>query len=228
MKVSPACKNCYAETLSHRWGFDIWGPTKPRRELSETNWKKPFGWNKQAAKSNTRLRVFCGSMCDWAEDLATLNPLRERLFSVIRETPSLDWLLLTKRADNIANCLPSDWGSGYPNVWLGTTVESNDWVWRADELRLVPAVVRFVSYEPALGPLDQLSLDGLQWVIYGGESATAKHLRRDNDSWALDMLARCEAAGVTFHYKQNSATPGKHSDTLQGQSYKRWPLPLAS
>lgn len=222
-KVSPACTNCYAETMSLRWGHDIWGLRKPRRELSEDNWKKPFKWNEAAKKTGKRHRVFCGSMCDWAEDHDQLSELRKSLWNVIRATPNLDWLMLTKRAENILKMLPADWSNGWQHVWLGTTIESNEWVWRADELRAVPAAIRFISYEPALGPLDKLTLEGLHWIIYGGESATKKKLRRDEDQWARDTKARCEEAGMRFFYKQNSATPGKHIEQLDGEIYHDWP-----
>ena len=127
-------------------------------------------WNREAEANGIRQRVFCSSMCDVFEDHPTIDAEREKLWPLIRATPSLDWQLLTKRADRMADRLPADWGGGYPNVWIGVSIENNDYVDRADRIRDIPAVVRFISYEPALGPLDQLNLSGIDWVIYGGES----------------------------------------------------------
>jgi protein gp37 len=84
----------------------------------------PARWNRAAEYEGKRKRVFCGSLCDWADDEAPLG-VRDRLWNVIRETPYLDWLMLTKRASRIAKYLPKDWGSGYPNVWLGVSVENH-------------------------------------------------------------------------------------------------------
>jgi hypothetical protein len=102
-------------------------------------------------------------MCDNFEGHPTIDAERAKLWPLIRATPWLDWQLLTKRADRIADNLPPDWGKGWPNVWLGVSIENNDYVGRADHLRKIPAAVRFVSYEPALGPLDRLNLKGIDW-----------------------------------------------------------------
>src|ERR1700753_1034505 len=181
-KVSPACKNCYAETLAIR--FDVWGATKPRRVFGDKHWNMPINWEKKAAKEGQRL-VFCSSMGDLFEDHPTVIGELKRLWPVIRATPHLTWQLLTKRPERILSSLPSDWGDGYKNVWFGATVENNDYVYRADHLRAVPAVVRFVSYEPACGPIDKLDLTDLHWVIFGGESGDG--FRQHDPQWARDI-----------------------------------------
>ena len=227
VKVSPGCKNCYADTLSSRYGHDIWGPSKPRRTFGDKHWSEPLKWNREAEESAHRLRVFCGSMFDWGEDHPTINGIRPRLFDLIRRTPSLDWQLLTKRADRIESCLPPDWGDGYPNVWLGTSIENNDYICRADRLRKIPATVRFISYEPALGPLDKLDLIGIDWLIFGGESGPG--FRPMNVQWARDMRARCEVAGTAFFYKQSAAIRTEMGIELDGQIVRNYPngrLPL--
>ncbi|MGD1275681.1 MAG: phage Gp37/Gp68 family protein [Tepidisphaeraceae bacterium] len=222
-KVSPGCKNCYAERLSERYGWDVWGPGKPRRTFDEKHWTEPLKWNAQAQKDRHRRRAFCGSMCDVFEDHPTVAQELGRLWALIRRTPGLDWQLLTKRPERIAANLPSDWGSGYPNVWLGTSIESNDYAARADHLRVVPATVRFVSYEPALGPLDQLDLTGLDWVIYGGESGP--NYREHDLAWPRSMKECCEAAAVAFFYKQSAAPRTEMGTTLDGQIVRQYPRP---
>lgn len=122
VKVSPACDNCYAESLSKRFG-DHWGPKAEYRTFSDKHWNEPLRWNRAAEKAGERHRVFCASMADVFDNRAP-EGARERLWALIRQTPHLDWLLLTKRPQNIAEMLPEDWGDGYPNVWLGVTVEN--------------------------------------------------------------------------------------------------------
>ncbi len=110
---------------------------------------------------------------------------------------------------------------GYPNVWLGTTIENNDYVGRADYLRLIPAVVRFISYEPACGPLNNLNLTDLHWLIFGGESGQG--FRPHDPEWARDIRDRCENAGVVFFYKQGSAFRSGADCTLDGREFKSFP-----
>lgn len=173
-KISEGCKFCYALLVAKRMGLDVWGPEKPRKVLSKDYWERPYKWNRRAKSSGRRERVFCSSMADVFEDHPTVDQERERLWPVIKATPFLDLLILTKRPDRIQANLPADWGEGYPNVWLGVSIENENWVSRADHLRIIPAVVRFVSYEPALGLLDRLNLKGLDWLIYGGEVAVGR------------------------------------------------------
>lgn len=153
-RVSPGCENCYAETFAKRTGHAVWGVGAGRREFGDKHWNEPRKWNAAAEKSQRRHRVFCASMAD-VFDLNAPPGARERLFALIRETPWLDWQLLTKRPQNVLAMLPADWGDGYENVWLGCTAEDQK---RADErlpiLISIPAKIRFVSYEPALEAVD--------------------------------------------------------------------------
>ena len=223
VKISPGCTNCYADTLSHRYNCDVWGPQKPRRIFAEKYWQQPVTWNREAKEAGRRARVFSSSMCDIFEDHPTIDVERAKLWKTIKATPFLDWQLLTKRADRMASLLPPDWGNGYPNVWLGVSIESNEYSWRMKELAQVPAVIRFVSYEPALGPLDQLELASLDWLIYGGESGPT--YRNHDLQWARDIRARCDAAGVTFYYKQS---PGRYTEMgieLDGVIVRNYPTP---
>jgi len=225
-KVSPACDFCYAEVFAHRLGLDVWGPGKPRRTFGVKHWNEPLRWNRMAQKDGKRHKVFCSSMCDIFEKHPTVITELAKLWPLIRATPWLDWQLLTKRAHRIKSNLPPDWGQGYDNVWLGTTIESNDYRHRADHLKSCPAKVRFISYEPALGPLDLLDLNGLHWIIYGGESGP--HRRPDDSAWARSMRDRCKAEGVAFYYKQSSALHPGTNPTLDGAQHHRFPLDLVA
>ena len=201
-KVSEACKHCYAETWARRVGSRVWGPNAERRFFTNSHWKQPLDWNREAEVLGERRRVFCASMSDVFEDRPDLRSHRERLFDLIEETPYLDWLLLTKRPKNVSRM--ARWTTDWPdNVWLGTTVEMQK---RAEEL--VPelaksaAVVRFLSCEPLLGPIDLASWLGsdVSWVIAGGESGGKA--RPSHPVWFRALRDQCMAAGVPFHFKQ--------------------------
>jgi len=223
-KVSDGCRNCYADTLSRRYGHtNLWGPNSQRRTFGDKHWSGPIGWNREATAEGRRHRVFCGSMMDWAEDHATAAEIRPRLWELIRETPMLDWQLLTKRPERIRECLPEDWGNGYANVWLGTSVESMKVAHRIAHLRVIPAAVRFISYEPALGPLDDADITGIDWVIYGGESGPG--YRQHDIAWPRSMRAKCEAHGVAFFFKQSSAPRTEMGITLDGETVRNYPTP---
>ena len=197
-KVSPGCDRCYAEAMmDHRYGRVQWGPHGERVRTSAANWRKPRQWAKAA--NGVRPRVFCASLADVFDNRAPAGA-RDDLFDLIRCTPQLDWLLLTKRPENIAKMLPADWGSGWSNVWLGTTCEDQahfDRRWPI--LGAVPAVVHFVSYEPALGPL-RIGAARPSWIICGGESgAGARYMEPD---WARSLRDECAGEGVAFFFKQ--------------------------
>lgn len=153
-KVSPACDNCYAEAMNDRFKGGNWGPKAPRRRTSESNWKKPLSWNRKAEKLGIRYRVFCASMAD-VFDNAVPTEWRDDLWDLIRATPHLDWLLLTKRPQNIKKMISDDWGEGYENVWLGTTVENQKVADQSIPIFLdVPAKVHFLSVEPMLETIE--------------------------------------------------------------------------
>jgi Protein of unknown function (DUF5131) len=130
-KVSPGCDHCYAEAMmDHRYGRVQWGPHGERQRTSTANWRKPLRWNREGEQFEReyghRHRVFCASLADVFDN--QVNPQwRIDLFKLIKQTPALDWLLLTKRPQNIRNMLPGDWDAGWPNVWLGTTCESQEY-----------------------------------------------------------------------------------------------------
>ena len=222
-KVSEECDFCYAEVFDKRIGGHHWGAGAPRRLFGDKHWREPEKWNTQAAKLQKRRRVFCNSMADVFDSEASPSE-RERLWDLIRATPWLDWQLLTKRPHNIRKMLPGDWGDGYANVWLGTTAGNRkSAAIRIPPLREVPARVRFISGEPLLEDLGVLPLDGIDWLIVGGESG--HHARPMKLEWAQSLQRQCEAAGVAFFFKQTgSAITGKATD--HGYDPSRWPADL--
>jgi protein gp37 len=223
-KVSDGCRNCYAlELTKNRMGLDVWGGAP--RQVTKSPWKNAMAWNRDARVAGQRRRVFCGSLCDVFEDDATANATRPRVWQLIRECEALDWQLLTKRPENIARMLPEDWGSGWPHVWLGTSIEDMRVASRADHLRAVQAAVRFISYEPALGPLDALDLAGIHWVIYGGESGP--RYRPEDKAWARSMRDRCRRLGIAFFHKQSSAPRTEQGIELDGQVIREFPVDAA-
>lgn len=191
-KVSPGCAHCYAETFAERWrgvpdhpyeqGFDLklW----PERLDVPLRWKRPR-------------TIFVNSMSDlFHEDIPV--SFIEQVFAVMVRADHHTFQVLTKRPERLvqlAGDLP--WP---PNVWMGVTIENRRFVHRADLLREVPAAVRFISAEPLLGLLEGLALDGIDWLIAGGESGF-RHRRMDSD-WVRDLRDRCDADAVAFFFKQ--------------------------
>lgn len=208
-RVSPGCEHCYAEAQAKRYGHAVWGPEKttPRRFFGDKHWTEPLKWARAAGEAGERRRVFCASMADVFEDRRDLDAGRSRLFDLIESTPELDWLLLTKRPEHMHKLAPLSWVEQWPaNVWAGATAEDQQ---RADEraahLRMVPALVRFLSVEPMIGPTSRLPLDGISWVIIGGESGPGA--RPFDLAWARSAVAQCRASGAAPFVKQYGARP---------------------
>ena len=198
-KVSPACDFCFAEMDTKRYGFCEWGKDAERRVTSESYWRQPLKWNADAEREGISRRVFCGSWCDVMEDRPELWDTRERLFNLIDWTPSLTWLLLTKRPQNFRRFLPCEWlEEPRRNVWGMTTVESAEYKWREKALLDTPFAIRGLSMEPLLGPVE---IDPrIDWVITGGESGA--HARASHPDWFRSLRDQCGAAGVSFFFKQ--------------------------
>ena len=224
-KVSTGCANCYAEAWDKRTGGSHWGKSE-RRFFGEKHWREPLKWNEAARKAGERRRVFCASMADVFEDAPGLDEQRRKLWLLIHKTENLDWLLLTKRPENIErmylDCYP--WGSDpAPNVWLGTSVEDQDSASeRIPHLLKVPARVRFLSVEPLLRIVDLAvagafvtngvalrasrdSGDGVSWVIVGGESGP--RARPCDVAWIRSIVEQCKAANVPCFVKQLGSKP---------------------
>jgi protein gp37 len=207
-KKPSACDFCYAEIWSKRSGQVKWG-NSPRKRTTTNYWRTPLSWNARALNfqriHGRRQRVFCASLADVFDNQADPR-WRSDLFALIRECDHLDWQLLTKRPQNISKMLPPNWGTGYPNVWLGVTAEdASAYRQRARYLFKIPSVVHFVSYEPALGPIGTLEIDGHtpNWLIIGGESGVrADRARRTDPQWARDAILECKRVGAAPFLKQ--------------------------
>lgn len=214
IKISPACDNCYAELWAKRMGHQLWGRHSSRRFFGAAHWREPLSWNEEARVTGRRERVFCASMADVFERRADLNAERLRLWNLIENTPNLDWLLLTKRPQNIRKLAP--WREDWPaNVWLGTTVENQtEAEKRLPSLLSVPAVVRFLSCQPLLGPLNLrgwFSKEGfhsIDWIIAGGESGGGSRpvsASSDQQKSRHDHHAAGDGAPVEFFVEDDQA-----------------------
>jgi protein gp37 len=202
-KVGPPCDNCYAEAWAARWGQVQWGPHADRKRTSAANWKNPRKWDAAAKAAGVRRKVFCASLADWLDNQA-YRQWREELADEIRATPNLDWLLLSKRIQNYERLAP--WLTVPANVWLGITCSDlNEFYRDWPILRSIDAPIRFISYEPALGPLrvDQIVIDiAPDWIICGGESGPkARHMPA---KWPRDLLRDCRdrPMPIAFFMKQ--------------------------
>ncbi|AWJ91448.1 phage Gp37/Gp68 family protein (plasmid) [Azospirillum baldaniorum] len=186
-KVSPACDHCYAETLSKARLGVPWGAGQPRRRTSVQNWNLPLRWNRKAEKEGRRMRVFCASLAD-VFDAEVSDEWRNDLFDLIDRAPNLDWLLLTKRPAVARKVMPA---TPRPNVWLGTTVESQAMAeTRIPHLLATPAAVRFLSMEPLLGPVDLTRV-----VISEGPAEFYGHPNITKARFTVNALAGVQSFG---------------------------------
>lgn len=230
-KVSPACAHCYAESWAKRAGRGaLWKGTRTR--TAAANWRQPLKWNERCAATGTRERVFCASLAD-VFDNAVPAEWRKDLFELIKATPHLDWLLLTKRIGNAKAMLPQPWYcADWPNVWIGSTVVTQAEIDRdVPKLLNLAVAVRFLSIEPLLERIDlceQFGIywnstmqawegwtikppncrgidghSGIDWVIVGGESGG--HARPMESEWVARLREQCKVAGTKFFMKQGSA-----------------------
>jgi protein gp37 len=210
--ISPACDHCYAETFAIFKGYkDLWSPySHARRFFGEAHWDEPISWNRKAAKDGKIFRVFCGSMCDLFEvpendfELACImNGERDRLWNLILKTPKLEWILLTKRPENIQGLIYYEWNNPATlpkNVRVMATVENQE---MAD--KRIPILLKNwsgkngISVEPMLGPVN-LNSRRIDWVICGGESG--KNARPLQPDWIRSLRDQCAESGTPFHFKQ--------------------------
>jgi protein gp37 len=201
-KVGPGCDHCYAEALDkrHRWqGATHWGAGQPRMRTSVSNWRKPLAWNKAREQDGKVHRVFCASLAD-VFDNEVPETWRMDLLDLIKRTPRLTWLLLTKRIGLASRYLPA---TPLPNVWIGATIVNQEEADRdVPKLLATPAAIRFVSYEPALGPVDWMKFPGIDWIIVGGESTQGAKARPFNQAWALTTILDAKHMGAAPFVKQ--------------------------
>jgi protein gp37 len=230
-KVSPGCANCYAETLSLRWG---WSKKPWLPEFAEENvilhperLDVPIRWTRPR-------KIFVNSMSDMFHELVPEGYI-DKVFASMALSPQHIFQVLTKRPERQREYMAdvayrteqvgidaeyrsglaryddegmATWPFPLPNVWLGTSIENDRWTVRADDLRQTNAAVRFLSCEPLLGPLTHLDLTGLDWVIVGGESGPGS--RPMKLEWALDLRDKCVKEGVPFFFKQMGNSLARH------------------
>ena len=191
-QISPGCANCYAKTFAERFrgvpghpyemGFDL--TLRPQRLEQPLSWKKPQ-------------LIFVNSMSDLFHE-AVPDEFIKSVFATLKAADWHTFQLLTKRPERLAELAPA---LEFPdNLWVGVSVENQRWTSRIDHLREVPAAVRFLSCEPLLGPLKNLDLTGIHWVIVGGESG--HHARPMKAGWARGVRDQCRQQGVPFFFKQ--------------------------
>ena len=213
-QISPGCAHCYAKTFAERWrgvpghhyeqGFDLklW----PERLEQPRRWRRP------------RV-IFVNSMSDLFHESIPLDFV-ERVFEVMVAAPQHTFQILTKRHERLIELAPHlPWPA---NVWMGVSIENRRFVQRAELLREVPAAVRFVSAEPLLGPLDELDVDGIDWLIAGGESGY-RH-RVVHVEWVRQLRDRCVAEDVAFFFKQwGGRSPKAGGRDLDGRTWDEVP-----
>jgi protein gp37 len=218
-KVSQGCKHCYAERFAERFrgipghpyeqGFDLrlW----PERLSLPLEWKEPK-------------RIFVNSMSDLFHEKVPVEFIL-RVFDTMTRARWHTFQILTKRASRAAEIGPL---LPYrPNIWQGVSVENSDVTWRIDALRRVPALVRFLSLEPLIGPMPDLELDGIHWVIVGGESGPGA--RPMDPAWVREIHRACREQSVPFFFKQwGGVHKSRTGRVLDGRTWDEYPVALRS
>ncbi len=214
-KISPGCKHCYAERLSkrlqamgqpnYRNGFEV--TLQPRALDLPLRWKSPR-------------RVFVNSMSDLFHESVSLSYI-QGVFAIMREANWHQYQLLTKRSERLLQLSPYlDWA---PQIWMGVSIENAHHVERAEHLRRTRAHVKFLSLEPLLGPLHNLKLRGIDWVIVGGESGPGA--RPLDPAWVMNIRDECVSAGVSFFFKQWGGIHKKRAGReLEGRTWDEMPV----
>jgi protein gp37 len=224
-RVSPGCDHCYAMTLAKR--LKAMGQAKYQRDGDPRTSGPGFGVTCHPSELHNPLHwrrprvVFVNSMSDLFHPEVPDSFIRA-VFDVMTEARQHTFQVLTKRPQRMA-ALVSSWPEAAPpNVWLGTSIESDPYVFRADKLRATPAAVRFLSLEPLLGPLPSLDLSGIDWVIVGGESG---HRARPVDAaWVRELRDRAVSSGAAFFFKQwGGRTPKAGGRDLDGRTWDEMP-----
>jgi len=215
-KISPGCIHCYAERMALR--LQAMGQANYtdgfRITIHEQALALPLRWRKPQS-------IFVNSMSDLFHKAAPFDFIR-RIFAVMEKASWHRFQVLTKRSDRLVELAPLlPWPE---NLWMGVTVENADFAYRIDHLRMVDAVVRFLSLEPLLGPIPEMDLSGIDWVIVGGESGP--RARPMEAEWARDVKCQCRKADVPFFFKQwGGANKKKAGRLLDGELFDAMPVP---
>lgn len=179
----------------------------------------PYAWKSPR-------KVFVNSMSDLFHPDVPVEFIL-RVWRVMSETPRHDYQLLTKRPERMREILSGQGFDVLPNVWIGTSVESDDVAYRIDELRKTPAAIRFISFEPLIGPISKANLDGIAWAIVGGESGPAA--RPMEESWVLAIERLCRQHSTAFFFKQWGGVNKKATGRiLRGQTYDEMPVQISA
>ena len=203
--VSAGCTNCYAMEMARR--LDAMGVPKygglTRRSGKRTIWNGIVREDREALSIPLRWRkprkIFVNSMSDLFHERVS-DRFIEDVWRVMHDTPHHNYQILTKRPERMATFVASNIGKVLPNVWLGTSVESADVAHRIDELRQAPATIRFISFEPLIGPVGTVDLSGIHWAIVGGESG--RSARPIKEEWVDDIYDQCLRSDSAFFFKQ--------------------------
>jgi protein gp37 len=213
-KISPGCKHCYAKPMAHR--LQAMGQKNYQNEFDVTTHEhmldKPSEWPKP-------MMVFVNSMSDlFHKDI--LEGFILRVFMVMQQVNRHVYQVLTKRSHRLAGLAPRlPWSE---NVWMGVSVETEDYLFRIDHLRETPAHIKFISFEPLLEPITDIDLTGIDWVIVGGESGPgARPMLKE---WVTDIRDECLEASVPFFFKQWGGTRKKLTGReLDGRTWDQFP-----
>lgn len=213
-KISPGCAHCYAERMAKR--LQAMGQYRYRNGFKVTLHpeviEEPYQWKKPRV-------VFVNSMSDLFHEDIPANYIQS-IFEVMNNTPRHTYQILTKRSERLAELAPIlNWSD---NIWMGVTVENNKYLHRVDHLRQVDAHIRFLSLEPLLGPLDELNLPGINWVIVGGESGP--NARPIKEEWVLTIKNKCVFSDIPFFFKQwGGFNKKKNGRMLEGRQWDELP-----
>lgn len=213
-KISPGCANCYAETMAKR--LQCMGSPNYKNGFTLTTHPHalniPFSWR-------GKKKVFVNSMSDLFHKDVSIDFIK-KVFFVIKSTPQHTYQVLTKRSTRLKELAHQlEWPD---NLWMGVSIENNDYCYRAKNLAQVPAAVRFFSLEPLLGPLPDLNLDHVDWVIVGGESGPKA--RPMSENWVIDIRNHCVRENIPFFFKQWGGTNKKKAGrNLQGETWSQSP-----
>lgn len=219
-KISPGCKNCYAERLSKRL-----------KAMGQKKYKNGFQYAEHTSDINLPLtwkkpkKIFVNSMSDLFHEKSDLEFVA-KCFSVMLEAKWHTYQVLTKRPSKMAEfsrLFTNYFGLTIPShIWMGTSVENENYASRIDELRKVDCTVRFISFEPLIGPVGEVDLDGIHWAIIGGESGYG--FRPVQKEWILDIIKQCKRQKVAVFFKQwGGVRPKSGGRTINGRIYDEYP-----
>ena len=213
-KISSGCLNCYAERMAKRLqamgvpsyskGFSV--------ALHEEALELPLRWRKPRT-------IFVNSMSDLFHE-SVPDSFINQVFNAMNKTRQHRYQILTKRSERLKRLAPFlPW---VEQIWMGVTVEEDKYIHRVDDLREIPASIKFVSLEPLLGPIPSLSLEGIDWIIVGGESGP--RARPLNEDWVLEIKEKCQKANVPFFFKQwGGVNKKKAGRFLEGRVWDQMP-----